>query len=345
MAAQLKSICYVAGHSGGHIIPCLTLAKKCDDTHRAYFITSSKLLDQQIVRAENPEIPLYSLPIGQKRRWWQLPLFALRLFYSFFKSVRILLSNRPEKIVTTGSTIAIPVCIAGWLLGIEIELWELNAIPGNTSRFLSPLASSIKLCFEQAQKELPHKSSITPYPIRAELKRPSVPYRQDDFSHSRITIFIQGGSQGSWSINTLIMGTLTAHPQLWEHIQVVHQAGSQAKLVTNFYKKHAIPACVFSYDHAIGSYYQAADLIICRSGAGSLFEAIHSGKTTITIPLEGPAQSHQRANALAASQQSPQRIHLIRQDAQAPEKLYLLLNETLKEKTGSLTKKSACITI
>jgi len=43
--------------------------------------------------------------------------------------------------------------------------------------------------------------------------------------------------------------------------------------------------------------YSAADLIISRSGAGSIFEIAAAGKPSILIPLPEAAQDHQRKNA------------------------------------------------
>lgn len=345
MASQLKTICYVAGHSGGHIIPCISLAKELPLEYRPLFIASTKALDRQIIEAEYPAATFYTLPISQHRRSWQLPFFALSMIYSFLKALALLIKKRPLKIVTTGSVVAIPACIAAWLLRIKIELWELNAIPGNTVRFLASFATDIKLCFEETKKLLPRKSSIMPYPIRPVLTAACTPYWQSDFSQKRLTIFIQGGSQGSWSINTLILKTIEAHPDLKSAIQLIHQAGSQAKQLEKQYRKEDIPAKVFSYDHAVGPYYKTADVIICRSGAGSLFEAAHSGKPTITIPLIGTAQSHQLSNARAAIKQGLGDITLISEGDEASQKIYKYVQKRLLKRATLLTTSSPSITI
>ncbi|MCX6760039.1 MAG: glycosyltransferase, partial [Candidatus Nealsonbacteria bacterium] len=45
--------------------------------------------------------------------------------------------------------------------------------------------------------------------------------------------------------------------------------------------------------------YAAADLVISRAGAGSIFEIAASGKPSILVPLAGSAQNHQLKNAVA----------------------------------------------
>jgi len=43
--------------------------------------------------------------------------------------------------------------------------------------------------------------------------------------------------------------------------------------------------------------YAIADLVVHRSGAGSIFEIAYCGKASILIPISKSAQDHQRKNA------------------------------------------------
>ena len=47
--------------------------------------------------------------------------------------------------------------------------------------------------------------------------------------------------------------------------------------------------------------YAAADLVVSRAGAGSIFELAQLGKPVIVIPLESAAGNHQVANAIEFS--------------------------------------------
>ena len=89
-------------------------------------------------------------------------------------------------------------------------------------------------------------------------------------------------------------------------IQIIHQAGNnEIKQLQLFYKQMHIPAQVFAYEQDLVPYYQAADIIICRSGAGTLFETAFFKKSCITIPLEIPGNSHQIDNAYAIQAMHP----------------------------------------
>jgi len=76
-----KTICFVAGRSGGHIIPALTLAQQAKEKEKqtdiVLFSTKSKL-DKKIVHA-SPNIDHY-VPLtfeGLPKRLYYLPRFFL----------------------------------------------------------------------------------------------------------------------------------------------------------------------------------------------------------------------------------------------------------------------------
>ncbi len=108
MQARKKTVCYVAAHSGGHIIPCLTLAQKEIENNRAdiLFFTSTKPLDRSIVGQAAFPIKQIMLPIFQKRSWHMAPLLLLSLAYSFFKSFFQFLAAMPNKVVTTAQMVS-----------------------------------------------------------------------------------------------------------------------------------------------------------------------------------------------------------------------------------------------
>lgn len=303
------TICYIAGHSGGHIIPCLTLARDekehCDAT--IMFITSTKALDTHIVQESVLVDHHYTLPIMQKRRWYFMPVLAAALVWSFIKALFIFIRHRPACVISTGSIIAIPGCIAAWILRIPIELFEVNAKPGKTIIFLARFATKIYVCFSQPKHFFTNvPCEIQPYPIRFTGESRSLPAHLAHFTPDRFTIFIQGGSQGSFGINTLLEQVITANPALAKQVQVIHQTGSSAELWHKLYAQHHIPAHVFAYEHDVAAYYHYADLIICRSGAGSLFEVLHFQKPCITVPLATATTHHQLDNAHAMATAYPE---------------------------------------
>jgi UDP-N-acetylglucosamine--N-acetylmuramyl-(pentapeptide) pyrophosphoryl-undecaprenol N-acetylglucosamine transferase len=314
-----NSFCFVAGGSGGHTIPCLTIAHNYQHHYpdaQIIFFTSTRALDQKV----SEEYPWLSsveyLKLNSFPQWrlWRYPLFCWLIVKALFHSLKTLRAAKPRKIISMGGFISIPVCLAAAFLRIPIELYELNAIPGKAVRFLSFFAHRIFICFEQAQIKLPtDKCVFAPYPIR--FKKSAIPEQKKiHLPLTTLTLLIVGGSQGSAFINATIKKWLSLPSRLSIPLTIVHQTGTRhLDDMRQFYARAGINAKVFDYHHSLDSFYQQADIVICRSGAGTLFELIFFNKQCITIPLEECADNHQYANALALAQKYPDLVSLLRQ--------------------------------
>jgi UDP-N-acetylglucosamine--N-acetylmuramyl-(pentapeptide) pyrophosphoryl-undecaprenol N-acetylglucosamine transferase len=309
----------VAAGSGGHILPAVTLAsewKQAEQGRHVIFITGAtplehKIMDQSDVVDKALHISLAKI---SRRAWFRLPLVLLQLGWLFVKSIITLLEYKPQRVVTTGGIHAIPVCLAACLLRIPIDAYELNVQPGKAFMVLKYLATRLFCVFKETQPYLP-TSTLVAYPIRAAIKQAVVQPEAlinlvnsqnqhkagwVNFELHRKTIFILGGSQGSLLLNKLIKGFLTEHVSMQQRIQVIHQTGSfEEGDWERFYRHQQIPAVTFSYDPLIAHYYQLADLIICRAGAGTLFEIAYLKRPCIVIPLLAQTTDHQLYNAQA----------------------------------------------
>jgi UDP-N-acetylglucosamine--N-acetylmuramyl-(pentapeptide) pyrophosphoryl-undecaprenol N-acetylglucosamine transferase len=315
-----RTIAYAAGHSGGHIIPCLTLAAQelKNNQNRCIFFSTTAALDTQILK-NNPLVGTHiALHVTPPRRWYQIPGHLLRMMGAFFKSFFHLARTKPSKIITTGGLIAIPVCLAAWILRIPIELYELNAVPGKAVKFLAPFATHIFVCFGNTAQFFPAtKCSRVDYPLRADYISQTKDEVIDElkFDASRKTVLILGGSQGSHFINRAIAQMLTEHADLQAKLQIIHQTGaSDATDYAAIYRELTIPAHVFQFTSDLSSFYTAADLVIARAGAGTIFETLHFKKPCILIPLETRATDHQVDNAQAVAKEYPEFFSMIKQD-------------------------------
>jgi len=314
-------ICYVSGHSGGHIIPSITQAKKELEQNKnlkiLFFSTNSKL-DKTILKKHSflntVYLPITNLPKNKLL----LPKFLLTLLFSFFKSFYLLVKNRPTKIISMGGLVSIPVCIAGKILCIPIELYELNVEPGKTINLLSKITPQINICFDSTKKYFPTKKcNLISYPIKFDLTTKDITQQQAleriNFDTNLKTILILGGSQGSLFLNNLIKDLVSDKNNL--NIQIIHQTGKIDNFDwQSFYKNLSIPAITFSYHDEMEFYYTASDLVICRSGAGTLAEIVFFNKKCITIPLETGYTSHQLLNALELEKIYPKLIKVIKQN-------------------------------
>ncbi len=311
-----KIISAVAGRSGGHIIPCLTLAKKyTDDGYQLLFFTTqqkidAKILDNDTTVTWHVSLNMMNIPYKNVLLW---PVWAVQFAYSFLKSLSIFIKHRPERLISTGGYISIPVCLAAKILLIDVDIYELNVIPGRATKLLSYCASRLFICFKKTADFFSKQTILVSYPLRFSSKDliSKESNHLNKFNFLKKTILILGGSQGSSFINQQICQLMSLYGP---SVQVIHQTGSQdVMLLEDFYKSLGVDAIVFSYQHNLSDYYHKADIVICRSGAGTLFETLFFRKKCITIPLEIVAGGHQIDNAYALENEYPDLFFVIRQ--------------------------------
>ena len=333
-----KIICCVAGKSGGHIIPCLTIAnnnRAQNERINILFFSANTPLDKTIVSQDPTVWQHVMLPLST--RAGSLVKTIWHAFCSFILSFFYLCKHRPTKIITTGGIVAIPTCIAGFMLRIPITLYSLDAVPGKAIQFLTPLTTSVVTCFASSQKYFPtQKCSVASYPIKYQgTTTINKKYAQQnlELSSEKKTLLILGGSQGSLFLNQCIKQWINDSSFDPETTQIIHQTGSFDTTDWNsLYASHNITAHVFSYYPNLALMYTAADLIICRAGAGTLFEIIFFNKPCIIIPLETNTTTHQIDNAHAMTHEYPELFCTITQSEveQNNEILFQKVTELLK---------------
>ncbi len=326
--------CYVAGRTGGHLIPAMTLAQQ----HRArypkapiFVFTADTQLDIFVMKrypwiTHHEPLPLGNVPRGLTLSWFS---YLGDLIRTTVKTFNLLRHQNPAFVTTTGGYIAVPVCLVARALGIPVYLYNLDLELGAAIKFLSRFATKITVCFDETKKFLPPSAHVElgSYPIRfgpqdlmdktqarKTLARQTVAI--DGLTESSSVLLVVGGSQGSRFINDLVPASVAsfAHEK---PIFVLHQTGGgedEVQRVKNLYTEKKIPALVFPYRDDMPALYQAADLVITRAGAGSLFELIFFKKPAIIIPLETVTTAHQLANAAAAVRLHPELFTVQLQD-------------------------------
>lgn len=321
MAAIEKYIAYVAGKSGGHIIPCISIRNQHYIKQKALFFTTDAALDASIINNAIPDALHVPLPLNTSyTTWWKaIVKLVWRVCISFYRSLKMLRKHRPERIITTGGLIALPVCFAAYILRIPIDVYELNAIPGKTTKILRFIATSLYVCFHQAVSCFPSTvCSLVPYPLRYD---PKAAYDSDAIRISYglqshvFTVLVLGGSQGSVSLNNCIKNALL-HKKY--SLQVIHQTGSTDTTDwKEWYVIQGINAYVCDYEHNLAPLLAVADYVVCRAGAGTLFEVAYFKKPCTIIPLEGLGDNHQVANAYAMRQQKKDCVVMRQRDVES----------------------------
>lgn len=343
LAPKNKSqvIGYVGGRSGGHIIPALTHARLHVDKNphdQILFIATDTPLDVAIVStASHVRTKLYLNLPNVPRRVFALPAFAYRFSVAFIQSFRAMRSQRVTHLISMGGYVSLPVGLAARCLRIPITLFELNAHPGRATLFLAPHVTDVSVCFELAKASFSRGATCVPYPLQYK----QMPTEQELIEHKRVhglgagkkVVLVLGGSQGSVFLNGLIGRWLDAVPSVCDSVHIVHQTGANDPCDWSaWYREREIAATVFRYSNDLALWYSCADLVICRAGAGTLFEVAFFKKPCLIIPLITTETSHQVDNAKAMVAQFPDMFSMLKQSdiQQSPEIFFEQVSKELQ---------------
>ena len=302
-------IAFLGGGSGGHIYPALAVADAVAHTvpdARAVFLTGDRNADELALQDQSPfgrphrRIALHARPPSVR------PLRMLACVRHWGQAVRDSraalqeLKSTCDKVVamSTGGYVSAPAAQAARVERVPLVLVSLDARIGKANRFVAKRATQRFV----AQ----HTAPAGWQPIGPIVGQRALP--PGDKAHCRAllglsperhTLLIMGGSQGATSINRLMFAIAEQHPDWLDVWQIVHLAGDDraAADAQHAYQAANIPALVRPLLSPIGPAWGAADLAICRSGAGTVAEAHASAVPCVFLPYPYHKDQHQAANA------------------------------------------------
>ncbi len=214
---------------------------------------------------------------------------------SLAQSRRIVRDYRPAVVVGVGGYSSGPVVLAAWLLGLPTLVIEPNAHPGLANRWLAHVVDRAALALPDEGKCFGRKGVVTGIPVREEFA--NVPRRE---TRSPFTLLIYGGSQGSHALNEIVCSDLPGLKSLGEDLRLIHQTGEkELDRIREAYCRAAITGDVRAFLPRIYEEFACADLILSRSGAGTVAELSVAGRASILVPFPGAADDHQTKNAQA----------------------------------------------
>ena len=281
------------GGSGGHVVPALAVARELAlEGHQPHFIGTRRGMEARLVPAEGYPIDWIEIG-GLNRVGLAKALTSLSAIPgSVVRSLFLLGRLKPAAIFSMGGYVAGPVLIAAVLRRIPIIAMEPNAVPGLTHRRLAKRFERALVTFPETARLFP-RSEVTGLPVRHEFFQ-IPPLRRGE----RLTVLITGGSQGSRTLNR----AAEASWPLWEpgEVRLIHQTGRAAfEEIEPRFAKATIDGELVPFFDEIAAKFAEADIIVCRSGMGTVTELSASGRPSILVPLPTSADDHQRHNAEA----------------------------------------------
>ncbi|MFI6290703.1 UDP-N-acetylglucosamine--N-acetylmuramyl-(pentapeptide) pyrophosphoryl-undecaprenol N-acetylglucosamine transferase [Nonomuraea sp. NPDC050790] len=310
MARTLRLL-ITGGGTGGHTYPALTTlgaVQRRRLPHDVLWVGTANGLEARITAEHG--IPFKAITTGKLRRRPNLRELGtniadvFRIPVGVAQAVGHAARYLPDVVLSTGGYVAVPIGVAAKLIRRPLVMHEQTTVVGLANRILSRLATRIALSHESSLDYLPastrSKAVVTGNPVRPELLRGD---RAAAYDHFGLTfevplIYVTGGAQGSKQINTLIAESL---PVLLRHAQIVHQCGpawiEQMRAVPLppelADRYHPVP-----YVGAeLPDLFAAADVVVARSGAGTVSELTAVGKPAVLVPLIPTGGDEQRKNA------------------------------------------------
>jgi UDP-N-acetylglucosamine--N-acetylmuramyl-(pentapeptide) pyrophosphoryl-undecaprenol N-acetylglucosamine transferase len=192
-----------------------------------------------------------------------------------------------------GGYITFPGGLVSKLLKRPLVLHESNSVAGSANRALAKIAMRTLTGFPNTMD----KAEWVGNPIRQEFDNMPAPALRYEQRQGPLSILVVGGSLGAAALNENIPAALALISKETRP-KVIHQAGDKhlADLQAR-YAECGVEADIRPFIDDMPNAYAQADLVICRSGAMTVFELAACGVASCLIPFPHAIDDHQTANA------------------------------------------------
>ena len=309
----MKKIVFTGGGTLGHVMPNLYLMEDLKD-YKCYYIGSSGIEKDRVKGlADFYEIPAIKLIRGKLLVNLKIPFV---LVGSIVKAKRYLKQIKPDVIFSKGGYVSLPVCLAGRMLKIPIIAHESDYSFGLANKLILKTCTKMCVNFKNLEKQ---SSKIT---YTGPIFNKSYENKTKNFANLNIdiekpTVLIVGGSLGSKKINENVFVVLK---DLLQRFNIIHITGKGNNKIKSFDNYNA-----FEITNDIVNYYNIANFVVGRSGAGVTAECFFKNLPMLLIPLEnGASRGDQILNAKYYVKQGVAKI--IKEEELTPKRL---LNEII----------------
>lgn len=302
----MVNIALAGGGTAGHTSPLIATADAIRNRvphARLVAIGTAKGLETRVIPAAGltleliPPVPLPRKPSGDL---FKVPM---RLLGAVRAAKRVLSEAHADVLVGFGGYVAMPAYLAARQLKIPVVVHEQNSVPGLANKVAARFAQHVCTAFPDTELRgaefigLPLRIGIAKLDRAAEHDRAC---RVFELNPTMPVLLVSGGSQGARSINQAIT---EAFPKLLaEGIQVLHVLGQKNFTSETIEVTDAETGAVYrpvAYVDAMEDAYAAADLMLGRSGAGTVIETAVVGLPSVLVPLpHGNGEQARNAESL-----------------------------------------------
>ena len=291
---DVRPVLIMAGGTGGHVFPALAVADELRMRGIPVIWLGTKAgIESRLVPQAGYPIEWMSISGLRGKNTLTLILAPLRLLVACWQALAVLLKRKPCAVLGMGGFASGPGGLMAWLIRKPLLVHEQNAIPGLTNKVLARLATVVLQAFPAVFKQ----AVTTGNPVRksiCEIAKPEDRYAQ---RQGNLHLLVIGGSLGAVKLNEIIPQAL-AKIDRDKRPQVIHQTGlNNIESAKTIYSDAGVDAKVEAFIDDMPAVYEWADLVICRSGAMTVFELAAAGVASILVPYPYAVDDHQTQNA------------------------------------------------
>ncbi len=346
-----QKIIIATGGTGGHIFPSLSLANFLKKNYKIEIITD-KRGSKYIYNNENIDLNIINSGTIFSKNIFKIFTGFIKVIYSFFVSIFLLIKKRPKLIIGMGGYSSFPLCLAGYILKVPIIIYENNLFIGRANKFLLPLAKKILVSTDSIQGIKPKYKEKVLY-VGYLIRKNILSLQQNRIENiekikKNLSILIMGGSQSAKIFGEILPNILIKCFENKIKFKIYQQClENQIENIKKIYSKFELEYELFSFSSDMTKYYKKTDLAITRSGASSLAELTNLRIPFIAVPLPTSIDDHQFKNAsyfknkgycfLLEERFLSDKLFEILKDLNNDAKKLLLMKEKMTEHTDKYT--------
>ena len=284
-----------AGGTGGHLFPAQALA---DELRRR---------GRRIVVMTDARFANYatSFPGARIETVSSAPLNSLaapfKIAAGVFQALGKLLQLKPAAVIGFGGYPSVPVMLAATLARLPTAVIEQNAVVGRANRLVMNQVRRVAAAFPIARFAPRDKTKIvlTGNPLRPDVVglwgAPYIAPAPDGPLH----LLVFGGSQGARVFSEVVPQAVTRLPHVFKsRLDIVQQCRPEdIDTVRSVYANAGIRAELQPFFTDLPQRMAQAQLVIGRSGAGTVAELMAIGRPAILVPLPHALDDNQTPNA------------------------------------------------
>ncbi len=297
---------FAAGGTSGHINPALAVAAalaKASPSLQILFLGRHEGLESELVPRAG--FPLFFIEAGAFELDLRYMLGAARAYFSARRDTIELFTLLDVRVVFgTGGFVSAPVMGAANAKKVPLVIHEQNAFPGKATLSAAKGASCICISFENTREDFKRarKVVLSGNPIDDlffEDRRQEAREKLGIKGKQRY-VLATGGSLGASSINRAVTDLallLERNPSSTPYKLHLITGKKHYKEVKDQLPQGQTAVILSDYVYDMADQMAAADLVICRAGAGTCAEIAALGTPSILVPYPYAKGDHQTKNA------------------------------------------------